>query len=274
MRTLAITSGKGGVGKSALAANLGVALGQSGLNVVLFDADLALANLDVMLGAKPTHTLQHVLSNICTASEAVTSVGPGLGLIAGGSAVGTLMRSGPKRIGKFLSQLAELEPSTDVLIFDTSAGIDSKVTTFCRIADDILLLTTPDPASVTDAYATAKVIFRQKPEARIRLVINRVESDSEGQAIFEKLSGVTQSFLDREIEFAGCIREDAAAAECVRRRTSFVQAHPALPASQDVTRLAKSLRESIKKDAGGSFASKIEAMAQAIAAPAARVSAA
>ncbi len=244
MRTYAVASGKGGVGKTSLAANLGAAMAQRGRRVLLFDADLSLANLDVVLGVKPKHTLQHVLAGTNALEEAVTPVFGGLDMIAGGSAVSALMRSGKKRIGRFLTQLAELESRYDALIFDTSAGVDSKVLTFCRIADEILLVTCPDPTAALDAYALTKVVTRNRPDARIRLIVNMVEGENEAKAVHEKLRDVARRFLDRELDYAGFVRDDPGAAECIRRRSPFVYAHPKLAASKDVVEIAKSLIQS------------------------------
>lgn len=260
MRTIAIAGGKGGVGKSTLTANLGAALAQTGLNVVVFDADLALANLDVVLGAKPEFSLQHVLADQRTMREVVAPTTAGVGLIAGGSAIGNLMRSGPKRIGKLLGQLAELEKGTDIVLFDTSAGIDSKVMTFCRLVDEVLLVTTPDPASVTDAYATAKTLFRHRPDAPIRVIVNQALNSREAEAIFAKLSQVCQSFLNKNLLYGGAVRFDAGAAECVRRRSCFVATQPAIPASQDVVAIARSLRSTYKSLSKGAFCARVAEM--------------
>lgn len=253
MRTYAIASGKGGVGKSTLSANLGCALSQKGWNVLLFDADLSLANLDIMLGVKPQFTLQHVLADAKTLKEVITPSHYGVGLVAGGSAVGAIMRAGKKRIGKFLSQVAEIEDDYDALIFDLSAGLDNKVLTFCRVVDELVAVTTPDPAAILDVYALAKITFRARPDALIRVVVNQCENEAEAQAIFSKLQAATQQFLDKDLEYGGFVREDQGAAECVRQRSPFVYSHPELPASKDVAVLAGSIMKWASKSKGTNF---------------------
>lgn len=259
MRTYAIASGKGGVGKSTLSANLGCAMTQKGWNVLLFDADLTLANLDIMLGVKPQFTLQHVLADAKTLKEVITPSHYGVGLVAGGSAVSSIMRAGKKRIGKFLGQVAEIQEEYDALIFDLSAGLDNKVLTFCRLVDELVAVTTPDPAAILDVYALAKVTFRYRPDALIRVVVNQCENETEAKSIFAKLQAATQNFLNQDLEYGGFVRADAEAAECVRLRTPFVYAHPELPASKDVSKLAADLMHWASKSHGSHFMERMEA---------------
>ena len=242
MKTIAVASGKGGVGKTSFAANLGLALVELGNRVVLFDADLALANMDVILGTQPEFTLQHVLSGEKTIFEAITPGPRGIGSISGGSAIYGLMHSGPKRLNLFLTQVQALAKTTEYLIFDASAGLDNKVMTFLRAAGETLLLCTPEPAAIADAYATAKVLFRRKPEAKITLIVNMVSSEKEALAVYAKLSEVCTAFIGREIGFGGFVRYDERAMKSVRERVPYVVAHPQTPASQDVATIAKSLQ--------------------------------
>lgn len=258
MRTYAIASGKGGVGKSTLAANLGCSLVHKGWKVLLFDADLSLANLDIMLGVRPQFTLQHVLADAKTLKEVIMPSHYGVGLVAGGSAVGTIMRAGKKRIGKFLSQVAEIEDSYDALIFDLSGGLDNKVLTFCRVVDELIAVTTPDPAAILDVYALAKVTFRARPDALIRVLVNQCENEAEAQAIFSKLQSATQQFLDKDLEYGGFVREDMGAAECVRQRSPFVYSHPELPASKDVGLLSRNLIKWAGQSKGSNFMKLME----------------
>lgn len=266
MRTYAIASGKGGTGKTTVAANLGWAMAQNGWNVLLFDADLTLANLDVVLGVRPAFTLQHVLAGRKTIREAICPAAFGVGLIAGGSAVSSLMRSGKKRIATFLTQLADLDGEYDALIFDVSAGVDNKVMTFCRAVDEILLVTTPDPAAVLDAYALAKVVFRNRTDARAQVVVNQVESEAEAKRIFRSVQSVTQRFLDKDLDYAGHIRLDPTVGESLRRRVPLVYAQPSCPAAQDVVILARNLMRAAMHGSTGGFAGRLEAMIEPSAA--------
>ncbi len=241
MRTIAITSGKGGVGKTNLSANIGIQMARRARRVVVFDADLGLANLDVVLGVQAQYTLQHVLTGERTLSQIVTDGPGGVRFIAGGSGVEALVNLSGPQLERFLSELAELERSTDVLIFDTGAGIDGNVMTFLQAADETLLICTPDPASITDAYATAKALWTRRPDAVIRVVLNMVADDAHAKAVFAKLKSITEQFLGKTLLFAGYVRHDQKAVEYIRKRKPFTLGDPSLNASQDVCGIAASL---------------------------------
>jgi len=241
MKSLAITSGKGGVGKTSLATNLGISLASAGNQVVLFDADLQLANVDIALGLQPEFNLQHVVAGEKTLREALTVAPAGLRVMTGGSAIPALVSAGPKRMAMFFDQLDDLAKDTDFLIFDTGAGLDNRVVRFVLMADEVLVVTTPDPTAVTDAYAMVKTIFRKKPEASISVAVNMVASEAEARAVFSTLANITESFLKKPISFAGSVRQDPTAAQATRSRKSFVISSKACPASEDVKRLAQAV---------------------------------
>ncbi|MCW5940108.1 MAG: MinD/ParA family protein [Fimbriimonadaceae bacterium] len=238
MKTIAVTSGKGGVGKTCLTANLGLGLKKLGIRPMVFDADLALANLEVAMGVRPEATLQHVVVEEKSLAEAVTEGPGGLRLIAGGSGVPMLMRAGPKKLSLIFDQLDELAETTDLLLFDTGAGLDTRNLAFLRRADEILLVTTPEPASVTDAYATLKTLFRYKKDASVRVVVNMAANESEGEAVFGVLRQIAKDFLKKEVSYAGCVRRDPTVPKNARKRTLFLQSSPSSDASQDVMKLA------------------------------------
>jgi len=242
MHKIAITSGKGGVGKTSLSANLGIALTQAGARTTLFDADLQLANVDVTLGIQPAYTLQHVVSGERTLSEAICNGPGGLRVIAGGSAISILMAAGPKRMGMFLDQLDGLASNTDFLLFDTSAGLDNRVVTFWKAADEILVITTPDPTSVTDAYATIKVAVRRAPETPISVIVNMANDDIEAAAVFRTLADIAARFLDTKISLLGTIPMDTMAAACIRKRSPFMITAPNCPAAHRLKKVAASLQ--------------------------------
>lgn len=241
MRTIAVTSGKGGVGKTNMSANLGIQLARRARRVVVFDADLGLANLDVVLGVNAPHSLQHVLTGEKTLAQIVTDGPGGVRFIAGGSGIEGLVNLSGPQLERFLSELAELERSTDILIFDTGAGLDGTVMTFLQAADETLLVCTPDPASITDAYATAKALWARRPDAVIRVLLNMVMDDAHAKAVFAKLKSITEQFLNKSLLFGGYVRMDPRAVECIRKRRPFSLADPSLPASQDVSSIAASL---------------------------------
>lgn len=241
MRTFAVTSGKGGVGKTNLSANLAIALAQRGLRTLVFDADLGLANLDVVLGTRAPHTLQDVIAGEKRLLEIATPGPGGIQFVAGGSGVQALVNLAPAQLDSFLCQLSELEECMDVLIFDTGAGIDNNTMTFLEAADDVLLISTPDPASITDAYATAKTLFARKPNAKVHVVLNMVSDETQARAVYAKLFSITQQFLEKSLTYAGMVRNDPHAVAWIRKRQPFLLAQPNLAASQDVARLAANL---------------------------------
>ncbi len=238
MKTFAVTSGKGGVGKTNFAANLGIALTQQNRRTIVFDADLGLANLDIILGIKPEFTLQHVLAGQHRVADVLCQGPGGIQIVAGGSAIASLMRVGPKRMEVFFTQVAELRFVTDILLFDTGAGIDSKVMGFVKAADEVILITTPDPASVTDAYATIKTIFKNRDDARINVVANQVSDGAQARTVYDMLARVAQEFLGKPLIYCGFVRMDAAVRDAVRARKPFLLADPNSPASEDIRMLA------------------------------------
>lgn len=247
MLTLAITSGKGGVGKTTVACNLAAALQNAGLRTVVFDADLQLANLDIVLGIDPPYNLQHVVAGEKSLEEIMVTGPGGLRAVTGASAVPVLMHAGPKRMATFLSQLSKLENSTDVLIFDTAAGLDNKVVTFLKMAQEVIVVVTPDPTSVTDAYATIKTVNRRIKHARIRVLFN-MTGENEAQALFETLEDICWKFLGKQIEFLGNVSYDRNACLASRKRELYVVAQPESKASQNVRAVAQNIRQSLQTE--------------------------
>jgi flagellar biosynthesis protein FlhG len=241
MRTIAVTSGKGGVGKSNLSSNLGIAFAEKGKRVVVFDADLGLANVDVILGARAPYTLQHVISGEKSLAEIVTSGPGGIGFVAGGSGVESLINLSGPQLERFLVEIEGLSSDTDVLIFDTGAGVDDSVMAFCEAADEAIVVATPDPASIADAYATIKTLYSRKPNAKIHVVMNMAPNHAIAEATFERLNSVAQQFLQKKLSHLGSVRQDSVVVDCVRKRKPFLVEAPGCTASQDVKSIAMRL---------------------------------
>ena len=250
MKIITVASGKGGVGKTTLTANLGVALASSGQRVVLFDADLGLANLDVVLRLKTDLTVQHVLQGVVPMSEAAVQGPAGIRVVTGSSGIGAMLRLSRKRLEALLSQVRELEDSTDILIFDAASGADARVMTFLKMADQAILVTTPDPTSVVDCYSTAKVLFRCKKDAMVRVVVNQVKDDDQARRSFDAIESAARTFLHKQVSYLGCVREDRAAAEMARTRGPFVLDAPDLPVSNDIRALAADLVRGLSASEG------------------------
>ena len=241
MRTIAVTSGKGGVGKTSMSINLGCALVKLGKRVVLFDADLQLANIDVALGIETPYSLQHVIAGERTLSEVVADGPGGLRVVTGGSAVTSLMHAGPKRLAVFMSQIDDLAESTDFLLFDTAAGLDNRVFTFLKRADEVLVVVTPEPTSVTDAYATIKVLYRRDPDAIVRVLVNRAPSAQIGLATFNALKKTVQNFLDMNVLSSGFVlRDEIFETATLMRKVAYLQA-PNSVAAKSLDRIASEL---------------------------------
>ncbi|MCC7231119.1 MAG: MinD/ParA family protein [Fimbriimonadaceae bacterium] len=250
MRLVSVTSGKGGVGKTNISANLGIALSQLGYRVVLFDADLGLANLDVVLGANAEYSLHHALDGNMCLGDVIANGPGGIRFLSGGSGVSKLINVSRKRLQNFLLELSQLETSTDVLIFDTGAGVDQRVLTFLRAADEVLIVVTPDPASIADAYATIKVLLRNKKNANIQILMNQVEHERQAEVIYRKLNDIAGHFLEANLSYTGSIRHDSEIVPFIRARHPFVTADPRLRASKDIVMVAKTIakRTSVYED--------------------------
>ncbi len=257
MRTCAITSGKGGVGKTSVSANLGIALAAAGNRVLLFDADLTLANLDVILGCTPEHTLADVVSGRMELKDVLVHGPGGIKLLAGGSGVGLMMQAGPKRLGRLFDQLEQIEGTTDFLFFDTGAGVDQKIRYFLKAADETLLIATPDPASILDAYAATKILYKMRPDANVRIVANMVHGEEQARMIFGSILGICRRFLGKEPSYVGSIRFDARFSQCVRRREPAVLAMPELAPCRDIVALAKLLASKLPAASGEGFVSRL-----------------
>jgi flagellar biosynthesis protein FlhG len=259
MRVIAVTSGKGGVGKTNLSANLAIALAERGQRVTVFDADIGLANLDVVLGMPAKGTLQQVISGAKTVSEVLADGPGGIKFVGGGSGIETMINLTGRAGDAFLKQIQELESTTDILVFDTGAGIDANVMTFLTAADEILVVVTPDPASLTDGYATAKAIITSDPKAVVKVIMNMVDDEAQAKAVYARLSSIAQQFLGAALLYAGYVRTDAKAANFVRQRKPWVVADPNLAASRDVFRIASGLMgETVKAEVQAtSFAERL-----------------
>lgn len=258
MITLAVASGKGGVGKSALASSLGIGLSQRGRKTVLFDADLALANVDVLLGLKSEFTLQHVLNDQATLKQALHEGPEGLKVLTGASGVSSLVQAGAKRLAKLLSQLAAIERETDFLIFDVGAGVDRKVLAFTQPADVVVAIVTPDPASITDGYALMKTQFRRRPDSQVWVVVNQATSESEGAHVFRSLDAIAQKFLKHSLHYAGTVRSDRELGTAVRSRQPLRPFGGAGEAMEDVRRLVTKFEE-LREAPGGDFCGRFAA---------------
>jgi len=237
-QTVAIASGKGGVGKSNIAVNLSIRLAMMGRRVVLFDADLGTANADVLCDLRPAHTLAHVVAGRKSMKEVLVDAPGGFRLLAGASGLAKIASLSEFERARMLQQIDGIEDEADIILIDTGAGVSPNVLSFAKHADQLLVITTPEPTSVTDAYAVIKTVVRERPDADIRVLVNMVRDDSEALEVFQRIDAVCRKFLDLSLYYAGFVVHDPRVAQAVRRRTPFVLDAPNCEASKCVGKLA------------------------------------
>lgn len=240
-KAIAITSGKGGVGKSNLAVNLAVAMAQSGRRVVLLDADLGLANADVLCQITPNRTIEHVLSGQSSLREIMVPAPGGFMLVPGASGVSGIADMDRQGRRHLLRELVALEETSDVILIDTGAGIGSSVVGFAVASDRVLVSCTPEPTAITDAYGMIKSLSSADDEVRLNLVVNMVEDDREGVEVHGRINRASRKFLERNVELLGVIPHDQLVRVAVRNQLPFIIGAPNCPASRAVRRLAVQL---------------------------------
>lgn len=211
-RVISVTSGKGGVGKSNTSVNIALQFQRQGKRVIIFDADFGLANIEVMFGIIPKYNLGDMMFKGKELKEIITPGPEGVGFISGGSGIAKLVNLDKEQIKRLVGKLSELDELADVIIIDTGAGISSSVMEFLVASPETILVTTPEPASITDSYALLKALSMNEdysPEkCKVKLIANRVGKKEEGQNLYEKLSAVSSRFLNIELEYLGAIPFD------------------------------------------------------------------
>jgi flagellar biosynthesis protein FlhG len=243
VQVIAVTGGKGGVGKTSVAVNLAAALAAQGKRVLLFDGDMGLANVDVLLGLTPRHTLEHVLDGRCTLEEAVIDSPLGFKVLPGASGVARLAGLSTAEHLGLVQAFSHVTAGLDVLLVDTAAGIADSVRQFCQAAQQVLVVLRDEPASLTDAYALIKLLNRDHGVRRFRILANMSAAQGAGEAVFRKLERVTNRFLDVVIEYAGEIPEDSFVRSAIREQRAVVNAFPSSPASRAFVRLARQVEK-------------------------------
>lgn len=242
-RVIAVTSGKGGVGKTNFTINFALALMSYGQKVIILDADLGLANIDVILGISPTYNLYHVLKGEKSIQEVITNGPQGLKFIAGGSGMQELANLRRWQIEQFIEKLDELEGMADILIIDTAAGLSRNVMSFVLAADDVIVITTPEPTAITDAYGLVKSMSAKKKYGVVHLVVNKVENAQEGDITANKFTIVAEKFLKLNIGHLGFILDDQYVSKAVKNQVPFILKYPKSSAAVCIQRLAAHLMD-------------------------------
>lgn len=237
-RVVAITSGKGGVGKSTFTVNLALALANYGKKVLIIDADLGMANIDVMMGCISKYSLFDVISGKLSFEEVVVTGPRNIKFLPGGSGIKSLGNLNSLELQRIMSESMHYEKNTDFILFDTGAGMGSNVLSFLLAADEVLLVTTPEPTSLTDAYSIIKAYAANSGVAPLRLVANRVSSSEESKMVAGKLSKVTNKFLNVNLEEFGYIFEDSAVSLSIRSQYPLLLQFPNSPSATCIESIA------------------------------------
>lgn len=244
-RVITVTSGKGGVGKSSIAVNLAIQMRRMGKRVIIFDADFGLANIEVMLGVRPQYNLADLMFRGKTLTEIITEGPEGIGFISGGSGIQELTKMTKEQVMSLTGKLVELDAMADVIIVDTGAGIADNVLEFVTACNEVLLVATTEPTSITDAYALLKALNRRAGFSRertsIKMISNRVSSEAEGKNLFEKMSIVVDKFLNIQPEFLGMIPQDDQMSKAVMLQKPITVAYPNSAAAKALETIAHKL---------------------------------
>jgi len=252
VRVIAVTSGKGGVGKTNLSVNLGVALAQMGKRVALLDADMGLANVDILLGLSPEFNLSHVLAGEKTLDDIMLKGPAGLKVIPASSGIQQMSELSTAEQAGIIRAFSEIDQNLDVLIVDTAAGISSSVVNFARACQEIIVVVCDEPTSLTDAYAYIKLLNRDYGLSKFHIVTNMVQSVQQGQQLFTKLTKVTDRYLDVSLSYTGAVPFDEYLRKSVEKQKPVVEIFPRSKAAVALKNLALKIDSwPIKIQAGG-----------------------
>ncbi|MBW8001451.1 MAG: MinD/ParA family protein [Planctomycetes bacterium] len=243
-KVLAITSGKGGVGKTNIAANLAICMAASRKKVLLIDADFSLSNLDVIMNLNSKYNLSHLLKGRKSIEEIIHTGPEGLEVICGVSGFEEFADLSEFQRQRLLNEFSKLQNNTDALIIDTAAGISKSVIAFCLSADHVLVVTTPESTAMTDAYAVIKVLAGNRFSGRISLIVNMADSIAEGKKTYQQITNVVKQFLNIQVYSAGVLLKDERVSSAVKLRKPVVLAYPKSQITSSLVALAAKLSRS------------------------------
>jgi len=244
-RVIAVSSGKGGVGKTNLVANLGIALAKAGKKVLILDADLGLANIDVLLDITPRYNLQHLIAGEKSMSDILIEGPHEMKIVPGGSGISELANLSDEKREQLISGFVELEKEAEITLIDTGAGISRNILSFILAAGEAFVITTPEPTAITDAYGLVKVLSREDPDIDIKLLVNMVTGESEANEIAERIARVSKKFLNKHVDTFGHIVTDTSVGRAVRKQEPFILSYPNCEAAQCINRLTTKLDNEI-----------------------------
>lgn len=240
-RVLAVTGGKGGVGKTLTTANLGLCFARLGMRTLLIDGDFGLANLDVVLNIRAESTIDDVLAGECHLRDVVTTGPEGMRVIPAASGVLKVQELGQTQKLLLLDQIENLNEEFDFVLIDTPAGVSRNVQYWTASAAEVLIVVTPEPTSLADAYATMKILSQVNRETTFKLITNMVKSDEEGLRVYERLSNLADEYLNVKVEYLGSIPFDEMVRNSIRERSPYVGRYPFCPASRSLRAIATQL---------------------------------
>jgi len=257
-QVITITSGKGGVGKTSFTVNLAYCLQTLGKKVLILDADLALANIDILLDEKPSYNLGHILTGEKSINEIIYTSRHGIKFIPASSGVEELANLTKEQQLFLLNSLKEIYYDFDYMLIDTSAGIDEIVINFCLAADKTVVVTTPDPTAIADAYAVSRVLSKHKLDTmELGLMVNMVSSPDEGEKIYKGMNSILKKFTGNEIEFYGFLRKDEKLINSIRDRHILYQKNSSTKYSKDIFSFANFLLSGRRKSPEVNFWKRI-----------------
>ena len=242
VQVIAVTGGKGGVGKTNVAVNLSVALADLGRKVVLLDADFGLANVDVLLGLQPTHTLADVMDGECDLRDVLLPGPGGIRIVPASSGTQSMVEMTPVQHAGLIQAFSELGDNIDVLVIDTAAGIGDSVTSFVQAAQEVIMVVCDEPTSITDAYALIKLLNQNRGLTRFRVLTSMAHSQQEGRHLFNKLVSVTERFLDDVIlQYLGAVPYDEMVRKAVQQQRAVYEAYPRAKSSLVFKKMAQQI---------------------------------
>ncbi|MDH3760606.1 MAG: MinD/ParA family protein [Gammaproteobacteria bacterium] len=243
VRVIAVTSGKGGVGKSNVTINLAVTLAQTGERVMVMDADMGLANIDVLLGLSPGLNMSHVINGECSLEETIIEGPAGIKIVPASSGVAAMSDLTPAQNAGVIRSFSELTEPVDTLLIDTAAGLSDSVVSYTRAAREVIVVVCDEPASITDAYAMVKVMNRDYGVERFHVLANQAHGASQGRELYNKLARVSERFLDVTLDYLGCIPYDDSLKKAVQKQKSVVEAFPRSPSATAFKQIAKKTQQ-------------------------------
>ncbi len=258
-RIISITSGKGGVGKTNIATNLGLAYAKIGKNVIVIDADLGLANVNVVLGTTPQYNLYHVIKKKKSMNDIIIDTSYGIKLVAGASGFSQIANMTEEERKGFINELYALS-NADIIIIDTSAGISRNVISFLEASDEVIVVTTTEPTSITDAYGIIKTIASENDncDLSLKMIVNRVSSAEEAKKIAERIINIAGQFLNVKVEYLGYIYNDEAIFQAVIAQTPFLIKSPTSKAASCLNHIVAKLEKMEYNEAQGGFSKFIK----------------